>query len=161
MKNLSKPGLTQPQMKQRGFTLIELMVVLVIVGILLKIAVPAYTNSQIRANRTDAKTALLNLATLEEKYYSVTNTYTNSAAALYGGSTASFPMSVQSGSTAYYTINIPAAAVIAATTTTPASFTATATPISGTSQANDPCGALTITNTGVTASLGSQTTGCW
>jgi len=147
------------KVKQRGFTLLELMIVIVIIGILLKVAIPAYTSSVQKSNRTDAKTALLDLATREEKYYSIANTYTASASLLYTAAS-TFPLTTQSGNTAYYTLTAPT--VTAATSTAPASFTAQAVPISGTTQATDPCGTFTITNTGVTGNTGgTQTTNCW
>lgn len=143
---------------QLGFTLIELMIAILIIGILAKLAVSAYTSSIQQAHRTDAKTALLDLATRQEKFYSVNNQYTNSATSLYGGS-ASFPMNVQSGGTAYYAIQTPT--VTAATGSTAATFTAQATRIAGTTQATDACGDFTITNTGVVGNVNNTATNCW
>lgn len=65
-----------------GFTLIELMVVLLIVGILGTVAVPAYRQYVIRAHRTEAKTALLRLAANQERHHLQHNTYTDDLAAL-------------------------------------------------------------------------------
>ena len=65
-----------------GFTLIELMVVLLIVGILGAVAVPAYRQYVVRAHRTEAKTALLRLAANQERHYLQHNTYTDDLAAL-------------------------------------------------------------------------------
>ena len=159
MRNLSNPArLTQSfQWRQSGFTLIELMVVIIIIGILVKIAVPAYTASVQRSYRTDAKTALLDLATREEKYYSVNNQYTATLSNLYPGTTAT-QLNVQSSGASYYTISAPT--VTAATTTSVAAFTASAVPVAGTSQANDPCGTFTISSTGATSVSGSATN-CW
>jgi type IV pilus assembly protein PilE len=152
MKNLLQSK-NEARLKQDGFTLIELMVVIIIIGILVKIAVPAYTASLQKSYRTDAKTALLDLATREEKFYSVNNAYTGTATSL--NYSAAFPLAVQSGSTSYYTITASVPASGAAAT-----FTATASP-TGT-QASDPCGSFTITNTGVTGNTGgTQTTNCW
>src|SRR6267154_1626429 len=68
------------RLESGGFTLVELMIVVVIVAILASIAIPAY-NSQIRkSRRTEAKTALLDLAGREERYFNTSNnTYTNLA----------------------------------------------------------------------------------
>ena len=54
----------------RGFTLVELMVVVVIATILLSIAVPSYMSQVRQSRRTEAKTAVLDLASREERYFS-------------------------------------------------------------------------------------------
>jgi len=60
---------------EKGFTLIELMIVILIVGILVAIAYPSYQEHVTRARRTDGQTALLDLASRLERYYSERNTY--------------------------------------------------------------------------------------
>lgn len=65
-----------------GFTLIELMVVLLIVGILGAVAVPTYRQYVIRSNRTEAKAALLRLAANQERHYLQNHTYTDDLVAL-------------------------------------------------------------------------------
>ncbi len=65
-----------------GFSLIELMAVLLIIGILGAIAVPGYRQYVIRAHRTEAKTSLLRLAANQERHYLRNNTYTDDLAAL-------------------------------------------------------------------------------
>ncbi|TLZ35988.1 MAG: type IV pilin protein [Gammaproteobacteria bacterium] len=67
-------GLRQHRM--RGVTLIELMVVLAIVAILASLAVASYRRYVLRANRTDATSALLRIQVGEEKYFLQNNTYT-------------------------------------------------------------------------------------
>ncbi|HYJ41319.1 MAG TPA: type IV pilin protein [Steroidobacteraceae bacterium] len=65
----------------RGITLFELLVVLVVVGILAAVALPAYRHHTLRVNRTEAITALLQLQSAEEAYYLRHDTYTASVEA--------------------------------------------------------------------------------
>ncbi len=68
--------------QSQGVTLLELMIVVVIIGLLSIIAVPSYRQYSIRAHRTEAKTALIRLATNQERFYLQNNTYTNDLVAL-------------------------------------------------------------------------------
>jgi type IV pilus assembly protein PilE len=61
----------------RGVTLIELVVVVAIVALLASIAVPSYRQYVLRSNRAEAKAALLNVASAQEKFYLQNNTYTS------------------------------------------------------------------------------------
>jgi len=61
--------------RQRGVTLIELIVVVIIVGVLASVAIPSYRAYVIRSQRADAKDALLALATAQEKHYLQCNSY--------------------------------------------------------------------------------------
>jgi type IV pilus assembly protein PilE len=63
---------------QRGVTLIELMMVVAIVGILMAIAIPSYRRYVVRANRTDAKVALLQTAANLERCYTNSTPYSYS-----------------------------------------------------------------------------------
>jgi type IV pilus assembly protein PilE len=64
----------------RGFTLIELMIVVVVVAILASIAIPSYRQYVLRTNRTEAKRTLLNVAAAQEKFYLQNNTYAGPSA---------------------------------------------------------------------------------
>ncbi len=59
----------------RGVTLLELMIVVVIISILTAIAYPNYRQYATRAKRTEAKAALLQIATNQERFYLHNNTY--------------------------------------------------------------------------------------
>jgi type IV pilus assembly protein PilE len=88
----------------RGVTLTELMVVVVIIGILTAIAYPSYRGYSARAKRNEARAALLQIATNQERFYLQNNTYTTDLTAL-GFATAS-NHKTDSGS---YIINVTAA----------------------------------------------------
>jgi prepilin-type N-terminal cleavage/methylation domain-containing protein len=62
-------------MDKKGFTLIELIIVIAIIGILAMIAIPAYVGQQKRAVRTEAYTNLENLRLLEEQYFAENGCY--------------------------------------------------------------------------------------
>ncbi len=60
----------------RGFTLIELMIVIVIVGILFSSALPSYETSVLRGHRADAQGILMDISAREERFLAQNNTYT-------------------------------------------------------------------------------------
>jgi len=140
----------------RGFTLIELMIVVVIIAILAAIAVPAYGRYAYRARRPDGQQLLLQIANAEERYYSTNNQY--GSLATTPGLGYNDPAISEKG---YYQVAVVVSADPAGNAS--AAFTATATPIS--SQAKDACGPLAITNAGVktppTTSTLNSNGSCW
>src|SRR5882672_6473627 len=136
MKNNLNPARTA-----RGFSLIELMVAVAIVALLTGIAVASYTFQIAKSRRADAKSALLDLAARQERFFTTNNTYTNVAANL---GYAALPASIPGGTApATYTLTITAA--------TAATFSAQAAR-SG-AQATDNCGDYTIDDRGVQANV--------
>jgi type IV pilus assembly protein PilE len=151
-----------------GMTLMELMIVVVIASILVSIAVPSYMSQMRRGRRVEAKTAVLDLAGREERYFSTSATganYSQTAADL--GYTA-LPAALPSG---YYTLSVCAvgpgmAGACPPSAQTAPGFAVTATPVAGTTQANDTqCASFSVDNTGrqwATDSAGNDNTVyCW
>ena len=68
--------------EEQGWSLTELMVVLVIIGILVMLAIPIYRNITTKAKETEAKIMLGQLATLEKAYYLEHDTYSNDLATI-------------------------------------------------------------------------------
>lgn len=120
--------------RMRGFTLIELMIVVAIIAILAAIAYPAYSRYAYRARRADGQNLLMHLSTAEERYYSTYNAYTDDLTKL--GYVSSNKVPSEKG---YYSASV-------ATASSSQIYTATATPQDA--QADDACGALSIDNTG-------------
>lgn len=133
--------------QERGFTLLELMIVVVIIAILAAIAIPTYGRYAIRAHRVDGQELLLRIANAQERFYATNNHYGALTELGYDNPALSEKR--------YYSVSMDPAAA-----STTQSFTATAAPKNG--QAKDDCADLTITNTGVKASSGMTTNGsCW
>lgn len=65
--------------RQAGFSLIELMIAILIVGIIAAFAIPNYSRSVRRAERTDARAALVDAQALQERYFFAYNTYLNAS----------------------------------------------------------------------------------
>ena len=134
----------------RGFTLMELMIVVVIVGILAAIAYPNYQESVRKSRRSDAKTALSDLAARQEQYFNDNKTYTDNPTTLdakFKGKT-----TTEQG---FYNITIAAGG----TGSLVSSYQITATAI-GIQASDTKCATLTYASSG---SKGSTPAGgsCW
>jgi len=135
------------QLRMRGVTLIELMIVIAVLAIISTIAVSSYRKYLLRANRTDGTTALLRVQVAEEKYFLQNNAYTDDISKL--GLTTPTPMG-------YYTLSVAAGD----STNIATSFLATVTAQTGQLKDTD-CQTLTINDKGLRNSSPGATSLCW
>ncbi|RON63275.1 type IV pilin protein [Pseudomonas fluorescens] len=126
----------------RGFTLIEIMIVIAIIGIMLTIGIPSYTEYVKKGRRAEVVSLLSEQAQSLERFYTRNNIYTGITGLSAGND--------------FYTIT---------PTITDQTFLLTATRKTGTAMATDKCGDFTLTNTGVrsmnNATTGLTTKDCW
>ena len=138
------------QNQQNGFTLIEVMIVAVIVGIIAAIAVPNYSKHVTKGRRTDAITFLSEVAGEQMRYFSDNNRYADEMGELGYGDAATFDTPE-----GHYRVSV-------ANPGGRSTFVLTATPVAGGRQASDTeCKAFTINDKGVKKNVGGTDTDCW
>nr|WP_183410938.1 type IV pilin protein [Litorivivens lipolytica] len=128
---------------EKGFTLIEVMVVVAMIAIIATIAMGSYRDSTVRANRTAAASYLLEVANMQERYLLDNRSYAADMATLG----ASVPPEVS----ANYTVTTVGAA---------ATYQVTATPTGAQASDDTDCGWLRINNTGAKSTQHGGTR-CW
>lgn len=123
--------------QEKGFTLIELMIVVAIIGILAGVGYPAYMNSVKKANRADGIDSLLSLAGRMEEYYMNNDKYNGATVASATSSDGLYTLSITSADAFTYLL--------------------TATPVSP-----DPdCGNLTLNSLGQKGTSAGTVSDCW
>jgi type IV pilus assembly protein PilE len=138
-----------------GITLLELMAVVMVIGILGIIALPSYRQYVMRAQRTEAKAALLQLATNQERYYLANRSY-GTVAQLQGAN-----LLAGSGGNAFSERGSYQITIAGPSATT---YTATATPVAGGAvdmSADAQCATFSITAQGLRTATGSDPARCW
>lgn len=129
-KNIKQNYFKKINIKNKGFTLIEILVVVVIIGILISIAVPAYTQYVLRSRRADAVGGLSEASQILERCYTVNFSYNS----------ANCPAIAAETTNGYYTMTLTAAAN---------TYTITAVPTAGSPQLQDKdCQEFAINNNG-------------
>lgn len=141
--------------KTYGFTLIELMIVVAIIGVLASIAIPSYKSSVERGKRSEARTALLDAVARQERSYSNNRQYTATIGT--GGLAITDPTAC--GASGVQTETCEYTLTITGVSGTNQAFTMTATPSNWT---DVKCGALTIDQTGAKTESGTEDNAfCW
>ncbi|HET8706026.1 MAG TPA: type IV pilin protein [Pseudomonadales bacterium] len=136
----------------RAFTLIELMLALAIVAIVSTIAYASYSSSILKSRRADAKAALLDLASREERYFSTHNIYSSATSDL--GYSGAWPAQIPTASQFNYALTVTLQS-------NGSGFTATATPQGY--QAKDACGTYSLDYLGNQNNSGNTeaSSKCW
>lgn len=143
----------------KGFTLIEVMVVVALIGVLAAIAIPAYRQYVVKATRQRAEATMISLAQMEERYYSNNYTYNAvSAPAPAPDPNGWSNFSGDSMGSRQYDILVFVPSPTSASASLN-SFGIQATPSNGFTDSS--CGSLTLDNMGVKGSALGSVASCW
>lgn len=170
---MMRSGITDSRSQfHRGFTLVELMIVVVILSILVGIGYPSYQNSIIKSKRSLARAALSDFVSRQESFYLDRKQYAQTPQALgYPNNTIIIGSDGQIKNTGtvtsdtVYALNLGSSTALDAVdpnlpATGPRGYTIRATPQN--SQANDTdCGQLAMTNNGKKVASGTNNSNCW
>ena len=136
--------------RQRGLTLVELMVVVAVMAIIATVAYPLYTAQVQKSRRADAKVALQTIALAQERHFTINGEYAAGLGALQVST------AIQGGDSdeGYYTLTLTRSG------TDNEQFSVTATR-AGAQASDDGCVTFTIDQTGAKTATGSTAANCW
>lgn len=141
-------------MKQKGFTLVEIMVVVAILGVLAAIAIPMMSGNDVKARRAIAKSTLLEVSSKQEEYFINNKSYT----ALLTDLAYPDPFYIDDNgvpvpqANSFYQISMVATSV---------TYTIMAVPLNRQLKDSD-CATLSVSNTGFKTATGTKKAeGCW
>lgn len=140
---------------QRGFTLIEIMITVVIAGILAAVAIPNYMRHVDNTRRNAAQVALMDAAQFMQRFYAANNNY----GVAVNGTAAALPINMQTVPAGSNGANVSYNVALRITGTGGTGFTLTATPVNA--MANDRCGRMTLTQTGARTVERDTLANCW
>lgn len=126
--------------RNQGFTLIEVMIVVVIVAILASVALPSFREQLRKSRRAEAVQCLSDMQLRQERWRTNNATYADSTG-------------IPNVVTTFYTCSV--------TANSATGFTLSAAPTAGGSQAGDRCGTFTVTNNAGAITKGASATDCW
>lgn len=138
--------------RQRGLTLVELMVVVAVMAIIASVAYPLYTSQVQKLRRADAKVALESVAMAQERFYTINGQYAANLSSL------EVSADIQGGNSeqGYYSISVTRSGA------DNEQFTATAATVSSGAQGSDTdCASFTINQVGAKTATNGGGTNCW
>ena len=133
---------------KKGFTVVELLIVMAVIGILTAIGYPSYQNHLRKGARASAQAAMMQIADRQAHYLLDARNYALGAAAL-----TALSVTLHADVSSKYTVTVTAADGTD-TPSLPPSYTVTATPVAGGAQVPD--GVLTLTHTGAKTRAGQS-----